>query len=115
MISRPSYIDSLEKPYAVFRFKYRSRGVLKDLFGDEVKDKRELVERVKATKAKVQREKEKLEGMGREELVERMVRLKLKGKEREKGTDREEKREGSRSTESVARGRMERWVEGQSL
>ena len=88
------------------------------MFGDEVGDgKGELVDKVQTTKARVQREKEKLEGMGREELVERMVRLKLQEKEREKGKrrGRERKREESRSTESVARGRVGRWVEGQSL
>ena len=30
-IARPEYVDSLEKPYAVFRFKYRSLGTLKKL------------------------------------------------------------------------------------
>ena len=36
-IARPDYIDSLEAPYAVFRFKYRSVGVLERMFGrDEV-------------------------------------------------------------------------------
>ncbi|KAH7408424.1 hypothetical protein DE146DRAFT_605152 [Phaeosphaeria sp. MPI-PUGE-AT-0046c] len=102
MIGRPTYLDTLDKPYAVFRFKYRSRGLLKELFGDAVLDKRELTMRAAAPAAKVMREKEKLEGLGREELVERMVRLKM------------EREEASRSTESMARGLTERWVERQS-
>ncbi|KAL5121340.1 hypothetical protein ACEQ8H_000808 [Pleosporales sp. CAS-2024a] len=32
-INRPAYLDSLAKPYAVFRFQYRSRGVLRERFG----------------------------------------------------------------------------------
>lgn len=112
MIGRPTYLDTLEKPYAVFRFKYRSRGVLKELFGHAVSDKKgELTTRAQTPATKVRREKEKLEGLGREELVERMVRLKM---EVEGEKERGRKREQSRSTESVARGLTERWVERQS-
>lgn len=32
-VSRPVYVDGLDKPYAVFRFKYRSRSVLRGMFG----------------------------------------------------------------------------------
>lgn len=84
--------------------------MLKSLFGDEVRDaKGELVERVRTPAAKVKREREKLGEMSKEELVERMVRLRLEteGRGRRRGK--------SKSTESVARGLTERWVEGQSL
>ncbi|KAJ4345399.1 uncharacterized protein N0V89_011529 [Didymosphaeria variabile] len=35
-IGRPEYLDSLEKPYAVFRFKYRDHGNLRKLLGKNV-------------------------------------------------------------------------------
>ncbi|KAF2118488.1 hypothetical protein BDV96DRAFT_597306 [Lophiotrema nucula] len=35
-IGRPEYLDTLEKPYAVFRFRYRSQAMLHKLFPDEV-------------------------------------------------------------------------------
>ena len=93
-ISRPEYIDTLENPYAVFRFKYRSRAVLKGMFGDAV------LERGHTSK----KEKEKLKDVDKDELIDQMVRLKAK-------LDRGESEAG---TEGVARGLTERWVEGQS-
>ncbi|KAF2132884.1 hypothetical protein P153DRAFT_393828 [Dothidotthia symphoricarpi CBS 119687] len=33
VIGRPAYVDGLDRPYAVFRFKYRSREVLGGMFG----------------------------------------------------------------------------------
>ncbi|KAH8732710.1 hypothetical protein GQ44DRAFT_765791 [Phaeosphaeriaceae sp. PMI808] len=38
VVGRPTYIDALDRPYAVFRFKYRSWGVLGGMFGGEGKE-----------------------------------------------------------------------------
>lgn len=35
LIGRPEYIDDLQRPYAVFRFKYRTRDFLKKQFGND--------------------------------------------------------------------------------
>jgi hypothetical protein len=100
-ISRPEYLDTLEKPYAVFRFKYRSRAILKDMFGDAVPDTGHLSERTPSSK--IVREKEKLKEVSKEELIEKMMRLKMRMEE--KG-----KRAVSENTETVARGLTEEWV-----
>jgi hypothetical protein len=113
----------LDKPYGVFRFKYRSPGVLKGLGlygeGDEVEGNSE------------EKEKEKLKQVPQDELIEKMLdlerKLKLKdggvvagsggkhGKssvEKEKG--REKQRRMSEKTDSVARNLTEQWVERHS-
>jgi hypothetical protein len=118
-ISRPEYLDTLKKPYAVFRFKYRSRKVLKDMFGDAVPDRGHLTERTDKEAKEVKREKEKLGKLGREELIERLVGLKMKkGDERRENKDSgyKSKRQSrsktvvSKDTESVARHLTESWV-----
>ncbi|KAF1959113.1 hypothetical protein CC80DRAFT_533333 [Byssothecium circinans] len=35
-VGRPEYVDRFDKPYAVFRFKYRSPAYLQTLFGEEI-------------------------------------------------------------------------------
>ncbi|KAH6638052.1 hypothetical protein C7974DRAFT_451264 [Boeremia exigua] len=66
-VSRPKYVDGLEKPYAVFRFKYRGRDVLRGMFGEE------------CSKGEGKSEEgaglEGLEGLSREELVRRLAVL----------------------------------------
>tara|TARA_R110002003_G_scaffold57_3_gene5120 strand:+ start:8899 stop:9933 length:1035 start_codon:yes stop_codon:yes gene_type:complete len=113
-IARPSYVDTLERPYAVFRFKYRSRGVLKALFGDAVPDHGHLSTRTPG--GEMVREKEKLRGVSREELVEKMVRLQTRLAEKEAGKREKDGRRKaeSRGTESVARDLTEDWVRRQS-
>jgi hypothetical protein len=106
----------LEKPYAVFRFKYRSKGVLKSMFGDEVPDhERDLTVRTESSKVRREKEKlgEKYKDVGKEELIEKMVRLKM---EVEAKRERREKsgKERSRGTESVARNLTESWVKRHS-
>ncbi|OCL07107.1 hypothetical protein AOQ84DRAFT_65589 [Glonium stellatum] len=66
-VGRPAYIDSLEKPYAVFRFKYRSRSMLKRILGDEFDEglEDESEEMVK----------EKLMGLSKEEIIEEFLRV----------------------------------------
>lgn len=111
VVGRPEYIDTLDKPYAVFRFKYRSRAILKAMFGDEVPDHGHLTIHTSTSKAK--RQKEKLEAVPKDELIEKMLKLqtKLEGKRERK---HKEERKGSVRTESVARGLTEKWVERHS-
>ncbi|KAI4685431.1 uncharacterized protein J4E84_006159 [Alternaria hordeiaustralica] len=75
VVGRPEYLDRLEKPYAVFRFKYRSEGVLKGLgvLGEGGVDG-SSGEKEKA---------EKLKSVPQEELIAKMLALerKLKGKD----------------------------------
>jgi len=81
VVGRPEYLDRLEKPYAVFRFKYRSEGVLKELgvLGEGDMDVTRDGEKEKA---------EKLKSVPQEELIAKMLALerKLKGKEDGEGT-----------------------------
>jgi hypothetical protein len=105
-ISRPEYIDSLEKPYAVFRFKYRSRAILKDMFGDEVPDRGHLSTRTYASKTV--KDREKLKDVSKEVLIDKMLRLQMKLEERNgKGGGR---RGESVNPERVARDATADWV-----
>lgn len=118
-VGRPEYLDTLDKPYAVFRFKYRTRKVLKDMFGDEVPDHGHLTRHTETSK--VLREKEKLKDVSKEELIEKMVKLKMRneGKDRKQSRDSGHKsrvlrRAVSENTESVARDLTESWVKQHS-
>lgn len=84
VVGRPEYLDRLEKPYAVFRFKYRSEGVLRGLgvvgeggveghYGDGEKEKEKV---------------EKLKRVPQDELIAKMLALerRLKAKDDGKGT-----------------------------
>ncbi|KAI4708821.1 hypothetical protein J4E89_006222 [Alternaria sp. Ai002NY15] len=81
VVGRPEYLDRLEKPYAVFRFKYRSEGVLKGLgvLGEGDMD---------VARDGEKQEAEKLKGIPQEELIAKMLALerKLKGKDAGEGT-----------------------------
>jgi hypothetical protein len=123
----------LDKPYAVFQFKYRSPGVLKGLGlyseGNEVEGNSE------------EKEKEKLKQVPQAELIEKMLDLerklksrdgggvaastgkqgkssaeknKKKEKERERERERENQRRMSQKTDGVARNLTEQWVERHS-
>ncbi|KAI4647873.1 hypothetical protein J4E93_004284 [Alternaria ventricosa] len=83
VVGRPEYLDRLEKPYAVFRFKYRSEGVLKGLGVLGEGDVKHLEH-----EKKEKQEAEKLKGIPQEELIEKMLALerKLKGKDNGEGT-----------------------------
>jgi hypothetical protein len=107
-ISRPEYLDTLEKPYAVFRFKYRSRAILKGLFGEDVVRSPEKMMKEK----EMVKEKERLKDVSKEELIGEMVRLKMSMEGKEKGERK--KRARSENTESVAMRLTESWVERQS-
>ncbi|KAF3038461.1 hypothetical protein E8E12_002509 [Didymella heteroderae] len=95
-VSRPEYIDRLDRPYAVFRFKYRSRSVLESLFGKECLSKTGTAPRMSG--------KEDLEALPREELLRKMLALQNRLEEKDGG-------EESRCTESVARGWTQKWVQ----
>ncbi|KAH9879349.1 hypothetical protein J1614_002788 [Plenodomus biglobosus] len=144
VIGRPDYLDSLEKPYAVFRFKYRSRAMLKSLFGDALIPDPTLLTPV----SNLATAKDKLTDLPQHELVEKMLKLqaeladkgymrgqersgkkekekekeeekeklkeKLKEKERFKEKLKKKKASGSEATEVAARGFTEKWVEMQS-
>ncbi|KAI4673365.1 uncharacterized protein J4E88_008978 [Alternaria novae-zelandiae] len=81
VVGRPEYLDRLEKPYAVFRFKYRSEGVLKGLgvLGEGDMDVARDGEKEKV---------EKLKSVPQEELIAKMLALerRLKGKDDGEGT-----------------------------
>ncbi|KAI4946699.1 hypothetical protein J4E91_006870 [Alternaria rosae] len=78
VVGRPEYLDRLEKPYAVFRFKYRSEGGLRGLGiyaegngGEKGKEKEKV---------------EKLKRVPQDELIAKMLALerRLKAKDDEK-------------------------------
>jgi hypothetical protein len=77
IVGRPKYLDSLEKPYAVFRFKYRSRDVLRHMLGAGVVPEEE------EESAPSPVLEEKLQGLSKEEIVQMYMELKdkLNGKE----------------------------------
>ncbi|KAI4907587.1 hypothetical protein J4E90_009616 [Alternaria incomplexa] len=83
VVGRPEYLDRLEKPYAVFRFKYRSEGVLKGL---GVLDEGDMD--VARDGEKENQKVEKLKRVPQEELIAKMLALerKLKGKDDGEGT-----------------------------
>ncbi|KAJ4409048.1 hypothetical protein N0V91_002863 [Didymella pomorum] len=99
-ISRPEYIDRLDKPYAMFRFKYRSRSMLKSMFGNDCLSKTGTAPKVV--------EKEDLKALPQEELIKKMLALQSKVAEKE-GRDSE-----SVDTESVAKDLTEKWVKQHS-
>ncbi|KAF2187807.1 hypothetical protein K469DRAFT_107580 [Zopfia rhizophila CBS 207.26] len=68
-VGRPEYMDMLEKPYALFRFKYRSRDVLKKMFGDEIPDG-EIMPNDSEDMIK-----EKLQNLSKEEMIAEFLRL----------------------------------------
>jgi hypothetical protein len=139
VVGRPEYLDRLENPYAVFRFKYRSEGVLRDLGvyrdgggGEEVKQETD--------KEKV----EKLKRVPQEELIGKVLalerRLESKGgagagagdgagngdddgrrhsrrsaeKDKNKHKERENKGRRSEKVDAVVNDFTEQWVERHS-
>ncbi|KAL9086726.1 MAG: hypothetical protein Q9159_004021 [Coniocarpon cinnabarinum] len=65
-VSRPRYLDSLDSPYAVFIFKYRTNDMLEQIFGDQTKehkfDRGRYVDRFKDSK--------------KEDVIEELMRYK---------------------------------------
>ncbi|KAF2739275.1 hypothetical protein EJ04DRAFT_609381 [Polyplosphaeria fusca] len=62
-IKRPIYLDAFEKPYAVFRFNYRSQAKLREMFGDEVPAEEP---KKSGTPASIHR---RLESMSKDEVI----------------------------------------------
>lgn len=74
LVSRPEYLDSLEKPYAVFNFRYRSRKVVEKLCNVKIKERKEEFIKVK------------LADMSKAQLVEEMLKMKLRGDKKDKAS-----------------------------
>ncbi|KAH7123781.1 hypothetical protein B0J11DRAFT_529872 [Dendryphion nanum] len=70
-VGRPEYKDSFQNPYAVFRFKYRTRSFLRKQFGSDVVPVKEseLIEDEEAEKAR-------LKALGVQGLIEEILKLK---------------------------------------
>ncbi|OAL55872.1 hypothetical protein IQ07DRAFT_182271 [Pyrenochaeta sp. DS3sAY3a] len=114
-VSRPEYLDALDKPYAVFRFKYRSRAHLKTLFGDIIPDHGALA--LPAPGSVKLKAKEQLKGLSQNELIDKMVKLQSKlGKKKGKGVREEEggwmarRLSDGQQTQQVAWDKTEDWV-----
>ncbi|CAK3997896.1 Hypothetical predicted protein [Lecanosticta acicola] len=67
---RPEYLDTMQKPYAIFTFKYRSRGALEKILGRKI-------DTSDVERAIDEAEREKLMRMPKDEIVQEMMRLKL--------------------------------------
>ncbi|KAF2278213.1 uncharacterized protein EI97DRAFT_248285 [Westerdykella ornata] len=113
-VGRPKYLDGFEKPYAVFRFKYRSREELKRLFGDEVPDEEDgfVVSggdggEIGKESEREKEDKERLKVMSEEEKVDEILRLK-KMLEAKKVADGEKKEEGGEANDFT-----KEWVKDQ--
>ncbi|KAF2627888.1 hypothetical protein BU25DRAFT_491039 [Macroventuria anomochaeta] len=104
-VSRPEYLDGLDKPYAVFRFKYRSRSMLRGMFGSDCLSKSGTAPKVVG--------KEDLKALPQEELIKKMMALQSKLEEKEGGKDGGGD-EVSQCTESVAKDLTEKWVKDHS-
>jgi hypothetical protein len=121
-INRPIYLDTLKHPYAVFRFKYRSRDYLKKILPGEVPDVEPVVEGKWGGKeggggeemTGAERVKQRLEGVGKEKLKEEIVRLKkLVGREERKDRrDRKRKEKGRGNEDGEEVGILEMGVPG---
>jgi hypothetical protein len=111
-VSRPEYIDRLDSPYAVFRFKYRSRSALRSMFGEKCLSK--------SANGDAGAGKEGLEKLSREELVGKMMALQARvqregeAKGDAKSASRSRSRSRSRCTQSVAKVLTEKWVKDHS-
>ncbi|RMZ66732.1 zinc finger zz-type [Pyrenophora seminiperda CCB06] len=123
-VGRPEYMDRLDNPYAVFRFKYRSRSILKALFGDQIPDQEQH-----ATPSSTEIKKDKLRQMPQDELVEKLLKMETKLREAKRleetkhkhghrNQDREKQRGKERTpsdrTEVVTKSLTEAWVQQQS-
>ena len=64
LCAKPEYLDTLTQPYAIFRFKYRSKKVIEDMFNVSVGNESESL-------------KAKVAGMTRDQLVEEVLKMKV--------------------------------------
>lgn len=68
---RPEYLDTMDKPYAIFTFKYRSQSTLEKLL-------RRKIDTSDTKRAVDEAEKEKLMRLPKDELVQEMLKMRLK-------------------------------------
>ncbi|KAJ4287297.1 hypothetical protein N0V90_012695 [Kalmusia sp. IMI 367209] len=118
-IGRPEYLDSLERPYAVFRFKYRSHPTLRKLLGPDVVPSDAFLTITKpadpltlATSAANPSKdvKQQLKSVPKDALIDSLLKLQTKlEKEKEKRVE-----EGDGRTEVEGRNRTRDWVKRQS-
>ncbi|CAO2656854.1 Nn.00g056570.m01.CDS01 [Neocucurbitaria sp. VM-36] len=123
-VGRPEYLDRLDKPYAVFRFKYRSRSILKVMFGDEIPNHKHLtLPTPNSTTANDA--KHKLKDLPKDQLIDKMLELQAqlahkdhvrKRESAHKGPEgsKHKERRKSDATEVLARDLTESWVKQQS-
>lgn len=79
----PEYWDSMDKPYMVFRFRYRSRGCLEAILGEKITETTEEL-------------RDRLQGLSKEELIEEVVRRKEPGDDDgEKKVESEQREDGA--------------------
>ncbi|KAH7399412.1 hypothetical protein BKA66DRAFT_589376 [Pyrenochaeta sp. MPI-SDFR-AT-0127] len=139
VVGRPEYLDRFDKPvsglpspilaqicgrvwtnratqYAVFRFKYRSRSILKSMFGSEVPNHGHLTQSTPGSA--IAKAKEKLKDLPQDQLIEKMLKLQTKLAQKELGheryTHKHQDRRPSDTTEVVARILTEDWVKRHS-
>jgi hypothetical protein len=132
-VGRPQYLDGLDKPYAVFRFKYRSVSVLRGMFGRAVGDERISLENQMDKKEEDDEgdgDKEKVKAVySQDELITRMMELERRLKHVGVGAvqssreparssepeERKKQRRVSAATEGAAAKKFtEQWVERHS-
>ncbi|CBX95294.1 hypothetical protein IAQ61_004115 [Plenodomus lingam] len=125
VVGRPEYLDTLDKPYAVFRFKYRSRSTLRSLFGKTLIPPHGPLT-LPTRGSALADAKHKLKNIPQDELIDKMLKLQEtlaeKGytrddrekKEKQKRREKERRPSVSAATEVAARGFTEKWVEMQS-
>ncbi|RYN56672.1 hypothetical protein AA0114_g2723 [Alternaria tenuissima] len=135
-VGRPQYLDGLDEPYAVFRFKYRSVSVLRGMFGRAVGDERISLANQMDKKEEEEEEdegdgdKEKVKAVySRDELITRMMELERRLKHVGVGAvqssreparsnepeERKKQRRVSAATEGAAAKKFtEQWVERHS-
>ncbi|KAF4536547.1 Zinc finger zz-type protein [Lasiodiplodia theobromae] len=78
---RPDYIDSWEEPYAVFRFKYRSRNMLSQILGEGGKEE---MEKDKA-RERGEEQKRRLSLMSKDELIQQLIEKSAKAESQKAG------------------------------
>ncbi|KAJ4372305.1 hypothetical protein N0V83_004079 [Neocucurbitaria cava] len=119
VVGRPEYLDRLDRPYAVFRFKYRSRSVLKAMFGDLVPDRGHLTTAIHKEGDK-QHGKEHMHQHTHKHHEPKHHESKHyeskhhEPKHHEHSKESKERRQSDAATEVVARDLTENWVKQQS-
>ncbi|KAM3415530.1 hypothetical protein BST61_g9051 [Cercospora zeina] len=80
-LHRPEYLDTMQQPYAIFTFKYRSKHALEEILGRKI-------DTSNMQKAAHEVEQEKLMRLPKDELVAELMRRQTLGSFSAKGTSR---------------------------